>query len=191
MRCNLIDLLLTLACVGIVLLIFAFFLSARADDPEAVLTDPPTVSAIDSLALTIPRAPEPTPWPTPEPTDKPVYNPAIPLSNDLQIVLREACDENGVELAPALGIIEVESDFDPTADNGLCYGLMQLNRRYFPDNLPPGENIVYGVEYLVQLLARYETLEAALCAYNAGHDTRKRGYSNAVLAAAEKWGETI
>lgn len=94
-------------------------------------------------------------------------------------------------VALALGVIEVESSFKLDADNGLCYGLMQLNRRYFPDGLTPGENIRVGVEYLGQLLDRYDTVEAALTSYNAGHDTGKRGYANAVLAAAEKWVENV
>ena len=105
-------------------------------------------------------------------------------------MLLEACEENGVELALALGVIEVESRFRVNADNGLCYGLMQLNRRYFPADLSPSENIRHGVEYLGQLLARYSTVEAALTAYNAGHDTGNRAYANAVLAAAEKWRKT-
>ena len=68
---------------------------------------------------------------------------------------------------------------------------MQLNPRYFPADLPPEENIRVGVEYLGQLLARYSTVEAALTAYNAGHDTGKRGYANAVLAAAERWRDAV
>ena len=63
----------------------------------------------------------------------------------------------------------------------------QLNRDYFPSDLPAGENIRYGMEYLGRLLAQYDTIEAALTAYNAGHDTGSRVYANAVLAAAEKW----
>ena len=70
-------------------------------------------------------------------------------------------------------------------------GLMQLNPRYFPAALPAGENILYGVEYLGQLLVRYDTVEAALTAYNAGCDTGSRVYASAVLAAAEKWREIV
>lgn len=39
--------------------------------------------------------------------------------------------------------------------------------------------------------APYNTAKAALTAYNAGHDTGKRSYANAVLAVAEKWREII
>lgn len=115
----------------------------------------------------------------------------VPLSYELQDVLQTECERCGVDYALALGLIETESGFDPDADNGLCYGLMQLNRNYFPADLSPAENIQAGMEYLAYQLGRYETVEAALCGYNAGHDTGARGYANAVLAAAERWEEQL
>ena len=36
-------------------------------------------------------------------------------------------------------------------------------------------------------ILRGADLSAALCSYHDGHDTGRRGYSNAVLEAAEKW----
>lgn len=111
----------------------------------------------------------------------------VPLDRELQEVLGAACEEHGVPLHLALGLIEVESRFQPEADNGLCYGLMQLNKRYYPDGLSPAENIQAGVAYLGELLRRYEDTAAALTAYNAGHDTGSRTYASAVLAAAERW----
>jgi len=113
----------------------------------------------------------------------------VPLDRELQAVLREACEEHSVPIHLALGLIEVESRFDSDADNGLCYGLMQLNRRYYPDGLAPAENIRAGVAHLGKLLERYGDTAVALTAYNAGHDTGSRSYANAVLAAAEHWKE--
>lgn len=111
----------------------------------------------------------------------------IPLSPELQSVLREACETSGVPFHLALGLIEVESGFDPAARNGACYGLCQLNGRYFPPDLAPAENIRAGVAHLGELLERYGDTSAALTAYNVGHDNGSRGYACAVLAAAEKW----
>lgn len=111
----------------------------------------------------------------------------VPLSYELQDVLQTECERCGVGYALALGLIETESGFDPDADNGLCYGLMQLNRNYFPHGLSPAENIQYGIEYLAQQMERYASVESALTAYNAGHDTGARTYAAAVLAAAERW----
>lgn len=195
MKRTLIDLLLLLTCIAIILLAFLSLLSMESAEQEAEvaateLTPPPGADVV-ALAL-----PEPTAVPKPTPTaeavpDKPTYNPAVPLSDDLQLILWAACEEHGVELAIALGLIEVESGFDPGADNGLCCGLMQLNRKYFPSGLSSAENIQHGVEYLGQLLARYDTVEVALTAYNAGHDTGSRTYANAVLAAAERWRDVV
>lgn len=194
MRRNLIDGLLLLLAVGIVLLAFTLLSHVRAADQEAEVVSemPLTPPASSEPVLSIPPTQTPEPLQTPGPSSEPtLYNPAIPLSEDLQIALRDACEEYGVDVAVALGVIEVESGFDQNSDNGLCYGLMQLNRRYFPSNLPAGENIRYGLEYLGQLLTRYSTVEAALTSYNAGHDTGSQVYANAVLAAAEKWKEII
>ena len=143
-------------------------------------------------AVPIPVAPVciELPAPEPEPSGEiqmSIYDPAIPLSAELQAVLFEACTENDVPVALALGVIEVESCFLADADNGQCYGLMQLNRKYFPDELPPADNLRAGIEHLGRLLGQYGDPAAALTAYNAGYDTGRRAYANAVLAAAEWW----
>lgn len=115
----------------------------------------------------------------------------VPLSYELQDVLQTECERYGIEYALALGLIETESSFREDADNGLCYGLMQLNRDWFPDRLTPAENIRAGMEYLAYQLNRYDSVGAALTAYNAGHDTGTRGYAKAVLEAAEGWKRAI
>lgn len=194
-------LLMMLTAAAIVLLAFGVMQNVRPvaqDVGVETITGAPAPS-VEVVVLAV--APEPTAVPEPSPTpdplpapepDKPAYGPAVPLAADLQVILREACEENGVELALALGVIEVESDFQLDAVNQKsgCYGPMQLNPRYFPADLPPGENIRIGVEYLGRLLAQYDTVQAALTAYNAGYDTGARGYANAVLAAAVRWGTT-
>lgn len=115
------------------------------------------------------------------------YRPDVPLSYDLQDNLHTACETYNVPYELALGLIEVESNFDVDASNGRCYGLCQLNAKYHPANLTPTENIWAGMEYLGYQLERYSTVEAALEGYHAGHDTGARGYARAVLAAAERW----
>lgn len=116
------------------------------------------------------------------------YREDVPLSYDEQDTLHTACEANGVPYALALGLIEVESGFKADAVSGSgCYGLCQLNTKYFPDDLSPEENITAGMKYLGELLKQYDDAAAALTAYNAGYDTGRRGYATAVLAAAEKW----
>ena len=112
----------------------------------------------------------------------------VPLDYELQDVLHTAAEANGVPYHVALGLIYVESRFDPEAVSPAgCYGLTQLNPRYFPSGLSPAENIEAGMDYLGSLIERCGDLSTALCGYHDGHDTGRRGYSNAVLEAAENW----
>lgn len=111
----------------------------------------------------------------------------VPLEYELQDVLHTAAEANGVPYHVALGLIWTESRFQADADNGTSYGLCQLNRNYFQSGLTPAENIEAGMEYLGSLIERCGDLSAALCSYHDGHDTGRRGYSNAVLEAAGRW----
>lgn len=118
------------------------------------------------------------------------YDETIPLSRELQAVLRDVCKANNVALCDALGVIEIESGFktDAVSSEG-AYGLFQLNPRCFPFNLTAEENIKSGVSYLGELLNRYDgDIQEALTAFNAGYDTGGRRYAKAVLDASEKWG---
>lgn len=125
------------------------------------------------------------------------YDEAIPLSPELQAVLRESCEASGVPFYIAVGVIDVESGFKADSKNGLCVGLMQLNERYVKDYeeatgysiYTPEGNIRGGVWFLGELIRQYDgDFQAALTAYNAGSDTGDRVYALKVLAASEKCG---
>lgn len=111
----------------------------------------------------------------------------VPLSYEMQDALHAICDNAGVEYALALGLIQHESGFDPEARNGVCYGLCQLNERYFPPGLTPEENMEAGISWLGELIARYGDTATALTVYNAGHDTGRRDYARVVMGYAEDW----
>ena len=118
------------------------------------------------------------------------YRVDVPLAPELQSALRAACEESGVPVSLALGLIEAESAFDPeVVSTKGAYRLFQLNPRYFPDDLTPAENIAAGIGWLGELLERYEDPAAALRAYNLGYDDGDRQFANAVFAAAERWEE--
>lgn len=145
----------------------------------AVVQAPPTV-------MSEPPAEESEPLVDPQ--DE--YRKDVPLSRDLQAVLREACRETNISVELALGIIEVESGFDPDAVSSCgCYGYMQLHPAYFPPDLCPEDNIRVGVAYLAECISRYGDLCAGLRAYNRGYDDGERGYVTAVLEAADRWAE--
>lgn len=120
-----------------------------------------------------------------------------PLSDELYIILLDACEESGVEVPLALGVIEVESGFDVDAigPDGKDIGLYQIrtsNHAWLTsetgaDPMTPAGNIECGVWMLGYLLGRYETQDAALTAYRWGHDNGERTYAAAVFEAAEEW----
>lgn len=112
-----------------------------------------------------------------------------PLSENEMAALLEVCEQCRIAPALALGLIEVESSFRADVVNPAygCYGYCQLNPHYFPNGLSPEDNIRVGIGYLGYQLERYGELEAALTAYNAGHDTGNRVYAQKVLAAMERW----
>lgn len=172
------------AQVSAALLIALWVLLGPCSGAGEVQTRPPVSSPLKwERRLSVPeQAPEVRPAPAaPDDSD-------IPLDKHLADTLAACCEEYGVPFSLALGLIEVESRFQEGADNGQCYGLCQLNRDYFPDELSPAENIQHGMQYLGSLLDRYEgDTAAALRAYNRGYDDGARGYSNAVLEAAERW----
>lgn len=112
----------------------------------------------------------------------------IPMDSGLCEVLRESCAGHGVPVELALGVIETESAFDVNADSGVCRGLMQLHRKYYPGDLTPEENLQLGIGTLGRLKERYGDWGAALTAYNAGRDTGSRTYAQCVFRKAAAWG---
>lgn len=51
----------------------------------------------------------------------------IPLDRETQSCILNWCEEYGVPHSIALGVIQSESSFQPDAENGSCYGYMQIN----------------------------------------------------------------
>lgn len=132
-----------------------------------------------------------------------MYN--VPLSDELQLFIREQCRENGIDARLVLAIISVESSFRTSAYNADtdCYGLMQINGVNLPllrknlgiTNLFDAyENVLGGVYLLSKASVGYDT-EHALMIYNCGLTGAKRlwdsgihstDYTQKVLAAKEK-----
>lgn len=115
------------------------------------------------------------------------YHNPTPLSDELFRAVDAAADAYNVPICLALGLIEVESGFDAEAVSPKgCYGLTQLNPKFFPSGLSAEENVQTGLAHLGDLLAQYDTM-TALTIYNADRDTGDREYANKVLDAAWAW----
>lgn len=57
----------------------------------------------------------------------------IPMTKELKLHIKEMCKFYNFEEELVYQIIYRESRYDPYADNGLCQGLMQLNKNYVND----------------------------------------------------------
>jgi soluble lytic murein transglycosylase len=96
--------------------------------------------------------------------------------------------EHGIPALLLVALIEQESGFDPTAENGGALGLLQLRpfvaadyaaRRGLPWQgestlLDPVRNVQLASGYLAELLTRFGSLDLALAAYNKGPECLKR-----------------
>lgn len=168
--------LLIVACLAI-----PGYVEARTEPQKAVMVETPTPAPSEAVQ----------PDQEPEETPEPLHNPT-PLTDAEYIILLECCETYDIAPSLVLGLIYVESRFDPDAVSPKgCRGYMQLNPTYFPGDLTPEENIRTGVEYLAYQLNRYGNVESGLTAYNAGHDTGGSTYARLVLTAAEEWEEKI
>ena len=135
-----------------------------------------------------------------------VYCDEIPLSNGWQCWTQDLCRRYGIDYALMLGLMETESSFRLDADSGWAYGLCQIgyiNEEWLAaegvDIYTTAGNIEAACIILSDYLSRYTT-EQALMAYNQGEygasedwdaGIYQSKYSDAVMAAAEKWRNVI
>ena len=132
----------------------------------------------------------------------------IPLSHKLQDVALAACEEYGVLPDVLFAVMEVESGYQLDAQNGECYGLMQIHSINLPwlseqigttDLSDPTQNIKAGAYILGGYLERY-SLTDSLMAYNLGEGGAKAqwaqgihetAYTRKVLECIERSAENV
>lgn len=126
----------------------------------------------------------------------------IPLSHELQDIADKACEDYKIPQDVLYAVMEVESGYQVDAQNGSCYGLMQIhtiNMEYLSSNIgttdltDPEQNIQAGAFILGGYLEKY-SLTDSLMAYNLGEGGAKRlwkqgihetGYTKKVLESIE------
>lgn len=132
----------------------------------------------------------------------------IPLEHELQDVALVACEEYGVLPDVLFAVMEVESGYQLDAQNGECYGLMQIHSINLPwlqeqigttDLSDPTQNIKAGAYILGGYLERY-SLTDSLMAYNLGEGGAKAqwaqgihetAYTRKVLECIERSAENV
>jgi len=111
----------------------------------------------------------------------------ILLDKDIQKYLYDKCKEYNVPYDLALGVIKVESNFNPSlihknSNGSRDYGLFQINtinhkwlseELGITDFLNPYQNIDAGVYMLSQLLKKYDDEHIVLMSYNMGERATK------------------
>ena len=126
----------------------------------------------------------------------------IPLSHELQDIADKACEDYKIPQDVLYAVMKVESGYEVDAQNGSCYGLMQIhaiNMEYLSNNIgttdltDPEQNIQAGAFILGGYLEKY-SLTDSLMAYNLGEGGAKRlwkqgihetGYTRKVLESIE------
>lgn len=135
---------------------------------------------------------------------------AVPLDPDKQIQVMSWCEEYGVPYSVALAVIEAESSFRPDAENGSCYGYMQINSINkswllqeigVTDLTDPLQNLHSGIYMLGDLYGKYGDWHKVLVCYNCGETgaynhyfsqgLTSSGYSRHVMELEAKWAEVI
>ena len=90
-----------------------------------------------------------------------------------------ASDKSGVPLALLAAVAQEESNFQPNAVSragalGLLQVLPSTARELSIDLSSPSANVLAGARYLRRMLDRFDSLELALAAYNAGPTAGER-----------------
>lgn len=133
------------------------------------------------------------------------------LPEVVQVYTHSLCKEYGVDYEIILAIIEIESAYQWDAESGIAYGYMQIvpeyhaermERLHITDITDPYQNIRTGIDYLAELVKRYDgNYEKALTAYRWGptgadQDYFSKGqqgceYSEKVLKIADRVAKEI
>lgn len=202
--------IITLACAAVLLLAIVWAIAtactAQENEPEKEVTD------VDPVVFVTPPTGE-----DPMEAEKieaallaqGYLSDAVPLSYDLQDIMRTACEEYGCPYSLALAVAEVESHFDMDAVGAVGeVGIMQLNpgpqNTYWinleaetgEDPTTPAGNIICGAYLMGTHMANYGEPGKALMAYNMGPGGAAQAwaagitsteYSAKVMEAMDRW----
>lgn len=184
-----------------------------ADEPETILPDPVAVTPITTPAAVLGEDPLEAEKIEAALLEQGYFSEEIPLSYDLQDVMRTACAEYGCPYPLALAVAEVESHFDMDAVGAAGeVGIMQLNpgpsgsyhaeleEATGMDPATPSGNIAAGCYLLGKYMEDYGDPHKAAMAYNMGVSGARNAweagitsteYSTAVVEAMERWEVTV
>lgn len=120
----------------------------------------------------------------------------VPLDAKLQSFIITECENNHIEPAVFFAMIEQESQYNAGAigDNHKSFGLLQIQPRWHKDRMTklgcnnlfdPYQNVKVGINYLSELNAKYNNIDMAVTAYNAGsYGAYKKYFSKGVYQSS-------
>lgn len=121
-------------------------------------------------------------------TEKKIKYYDVPISDELQMNIKEICDFYDIETELILAMIKHESGFDAEilGDEENSVGLMQIQPKWHlsrmerlgvTDLSDPVQNVRVGADLLSELIKRGKGTEWALMAYNGGENMADRLYA--------------
>ncbi len=122
------------------------------------------------------------------------YIESIPLDAGLQKWTFEHCNKNSISTYLIFALIEKESDYDSDliGDNGQAFGLMQIQEQWhreritrlgITDLMEPEQNIIVGIDYLVELFQTGHEVDWVLMAYNGGMEYADRNLDSGTVSS--------
>jgi soluble lytic murein transglycosylase-like protein len=136
-------------------------LAGATDDGQKSVTQ---ASARSAVAIVAARS---------GPIGKTTPNERCPLPAQFRTAFEVASDRSGVPLSLLAAVAQAESNFEPNAVShagarGLLQVLPSTAQELEIDLNSPGANVLAGARYLRRMLDRFNSLDLALAAYNAG-----------------------
>lgn len=142
--------------------------------PDERRTEP----TVEPEVVVVEAVPAPSPIEIETEEEPTVVRDDIPLDEETQLLLYQACEETGIQYELALAVVWKETNFrNITGDNGASKGYMQVQQRWHTERMErlgvtdladPYGNFHVGCDYLAELLGKDRGLEWALMAYNGG-----------------------
>ena len=113
----------------------------------------------------------------------------VPISDDIQLKIKEICDSYNIEMPLILAMIKHESGFDSgvLGDGEDSVGLMQIQPKWHSfrmeklmvtDLTDPVQNVRVGADLLSELIEKGKGIEWALMAYNGGERMADQMYES-------------
>lgn len=160
------------------LIVLCFCMLASGCAPRTVIEDADPTEP--EIMLTLAEEPEPIAYQvciqiTPAVQAKTYRD--IPLSHELQDIADKACEDYKIPQDVLYAVMKVESGYKVDAQNGSCYGLMQIhtiNMEYLSSNIgttdltDPEQNIQAGAFIQSTLLSMVKTIWRTLQRQQSG-----------------------